>query len=58
VARTARPETDPLPDLGEALWQLGSVRASYFHAWFASCPQATVALFSRPESVRPSGAGL
>jgi cobyrinic acid a,c-diamide synthase len=58
VARTARPDTDPLPDLGEALWQQGSVRASYFHAWFASCPQATVALFSRPESEQPAGVGL
>ncbi|MBK1682782.1 cobyrinate a,c-diamide synthase [Rhodoferax fermentans] len=51
VARTARPDTDPLPDAGEALWQLGSVRASYFHAWFASCPEATVELFSRPAPV-------
>ncbi len=46
VARTARPDTDVLPDAGEALWQQGSVRASYFHAWFASCPAAVVALFS------------
>ncbi|MBT0569214.1 cobyrinate a,c-diamide synthase [Curvibacter sp. CHRR-16] len=28
----------------EALWQQGSVRASYFHAWFASSPAATAAL--------------
>ena len=48
LARTARPDTDPLPDAGEALWQLGSVRASYFHAWFASCPVAVVELFSPP----------
>jgi cobyrinic acid a,c-diamide synthase len=48
VARTARPDTDPQPDAGEALWQHGSVRASYFHAWFASCPQAVVELFSAP----------
>ncbi|MBP9148057.1 MAG: cobyrinate a,c-diamide synthase [Rhodoferax sp.] len=46
VARTARPDTEPLPDAGEALWQQGSVRASYFHAWFASCPAAVVELFS------------
>lgn len=46
VARTARPDTDPLPDAGEALWQQGAVRASYFHAWFPSCPQAVVELFS------------
>ena len=50
VARTARPDTDPLPDAGEALWQQGSVRASYFHAWFPSCPDAVVELFSAPRS--------
>ncbi|MDT8991776.1 cobyrinate a,c-diamide synthase [Curvibacter sp. APW13] len=46
VGRTARPDTDPLPDAGEALWQQGAVRASYFHAWFPSCPQAVVELFT------------
>lgn len=30
----------------EAVYQLGSVRASYFHAWFASCPDATASLFT------------
>lgn len=58
VARTARPDTDPLPDTGEALWQLGSVRASYFHAWFASCPEATVELFSPPGGLQAAGVGL
>jgi cobyrinic acid a,c-diamide synthase len=48
VARTARPNTDPLPHAGEALWQHGSVRASYFHAWFASCPEAVAELFLPP----------
>lgn len=48
MTRTARPDTDPLPDAGEALWQQGSVRASYFHAWFASCTAAVVELFSPP----------
>jgi cobyrinic acid a,c-diamide synthase len=48
LARTARPDTDPLPDAGEALWQQGSVRASYFHAWFPSCPDAVVELFTAP----------
>ncbi|MCM2295215.1 cobyrinate a,c-diamide synthase [Rhodoferax sp.] len=48
VVRTARPDTDPLPDAGEPLWQHGSVRASYFHAWFDSCPDAVVELFSPP----------
>ena len=48
AARTARPDTDPLPDAGEALWQRGAVRASYFHAWFPSCPDAVVELFTAP----------
>ena len=56
VARTARPDTDPLPDAGEALWQHGNLRASYFHAWFASCPAAVVELFSPPGHVLQSGA--
>ncbi|MDO5290590.1 MAG: cobyrinic acid a,c-diamide synthase, partial [Pseudomonadota bacterium] len=30
---------------GEAVYALGAVRASYFHAWFASCPQAVAQLF-------------
>ena len=46
VARTCRPETMPQPGVGEALWQFGSLRASYFHAWFASCPPAAAALFT------------
>jgi cobyrinic acid a,c-diamide synthase len=46
VARTARPDHDPMPDAGEAVWQQGSVRASYFHAWFPSCPEAVVELFT------------
>lgn len=46
VARTARPDHDPMQDAGEALWQQGSVRASYFHAWFPSCPEAVVELFT------------
>jgi cobyrinic acid a,c-diamide synthase len=46
IARTARPDHDPMPDAGEAVWQQGSVRASYFHAWFPSCPEAVVELFT------------
>jgi cobyrinic acid a,c-diamide synthase len=46
VTRTTPPHTDPMPDVGEALWVQGSVRASYFHAWFPSCPDAVVELFS------------
>ncbi|MFZ3127299.1 MAG: cobyrinate a,c-diamide synthase [Rhodoferax sp.] len=44
--RTARPDSDPLPDDGEAVWQQGAVRASYFHAWFPSCPEAAAELFT------------
>ncbi|WP_424894558.1 cobyrinate a,c-diamide synthase [Tepidimonas sp. HKU79] len=29
----------------EAIWRHGPVRASYFHAWFASAPQAAAQLF-------------
>ena len=45
VARTARPQTEPSPQAGEALWQHGAVRASYFHAWFPSSPAAAASLF-------------
>ena len=44
--RTARPDADPLPDAGEAVWEQGPVRASYFHAWFPSCPEAVAELFT------------
>ena len=52
ATRTARPDAEPQPDAGEALWQHESVRASYFHAWFPSCPAAAVALF-KPALLRP-----
>jgi cobyrinic acid a,c-diamide synthase len=48
VARTSRPGTAPAPDAGEAVWQHGAVRASYFHAWFPSCPEAVAELFTAP----------
>jgi cobyrinic acid a,c-diamide synthase len=44
--RTSRSHQEPTPDAGEAVYQQGSIRASYFHAWFASCPAATAALFN------------
>ncbi len=50
-ARTARPGMSPAPDTGESLWVQGSIKASYFHAWFASNPQATAALFSPPSGL-------
>jgi cobyrinic acid a,c-diamide synthase len=34
---------------GEALYVSGAVRASYFHAWFASSPAATARLFSEAQ---------
>ena len=46
--RTARPDSAVSADAGEALWQQGSVRASYFHAWFPSAPDAAAELFGAP----------
>lgn len=47
VAHTARPGATQAVGAraGEALYVHGPVRASYFHAWFASSPQATARLF-------------
>ncbi|MHB1122112.1 MAG: cobyrinate a,c-diamide synthase [Ramlibacter sp.] len=45
AARTARPDASPAAAAGEAFYQHGPVRASYFHAWFASCPEAAASLF-------------
>jgi cobyrinic acid a,c-diamide synthase len=45
ATRTARPDAAVLQDAGEAMWQQGSVRASYFHAWFPSSPAAAAELF-------------
>jgi cobyrinic acid a,c-diamide synthase len=47
--RTTRPDTAQTPHAGEALYQVGPLQASYFHAWFASSPAATVALFKKPQ---------
>ncbi|WP_225785175.1 cobyrinate a,c-diamide synthase [Xenophilus sp. Marseille-Q4582] len=47
-ARSARPGQAPRADAGEALYVQGPVRASYFHAWFASAPDAVVHLFGGP----------
>jgi cobyrinic acid a,c-diamide synthase len=43
--RTARPGCEPTANEGEAVWCQGSVRASYFHAWFPSAPVAAASLF-------------
>lgn len=45
LTRSSRPGAAVQADRGEALYQHGSVRASYFHAWFPSCPSAVAALF-------------
>jgi cobyrinic acid a,c-diamide synthase len=49
-ARTSAPGRPPQANRGEALYQDGVLRASYFHAWFASSPQGTARLFM-PEAV-------
>ena len=48
LAHTVFPDTEPAKAvrIGEPLFRQGSVRASYFHAWFASNPAATASLFS------------
>lgn len=51
--RTARPDCEPVAHAGEALYRLGSIQASYFHAWFASSPAATAALFGFAGEVKP-----
>ncbi len=49
---TARTQAAPGRKLrgdGEALYVLGSVKASYFHAWFASNPAAAAGLFLKDQ---------
>jgi cobyrinic acid a,c-diamide synthase len=43
VARTVK---HPSGDTGEAVYRVGSLTASYFHAYFPSCPGAVAGLFS------------
>jgi cobyrinic acid a,c-diamide synthase len=43
---TTRPSPRALAGPGEPLYEAGSVRASWFHPWFASSPAATASLFS------------
>ena len=45
IARTQAAPGRKLRGEGEALYVAGSVKASYFHAWFASHPAAAAALF-------------
>lgn len=48
VGRTARPEDGADAPSGEAVYRLGAVQASYFHAWFASAPESAARLFLPP----------
>ena len=43
--RTFRPDQSDRAAGGEAVWRVGGVAGSYFHAWFPSCPAAVAALF-------------
>jgi cobyrinic acid a,c-diamide synthase len=45
LARTEAAPGRTLRGVGEALYAAGSVKASYFHAWFASSPAAAARLF-------------
>lgn len=49
VAPTAFTTKHPSGSPGEAIYQNGSLRASYFHAYFPSCPAAAAALFLKSE---------
>ena len=42
-----RAVTHPAGKVGEAIYRSGSLTASYFHAYFPSCPRAVVALLCR-----------
>ena len=44
MGRTSRAGQPVAAGKGEAVYQHGSVHASYFHAWFASHPRAVAAL--------------
>lgn len=54
AGRTSRPGAAVDASAGEALLEHGSVRASYFHAWFPSNPKAAASLFLR----RPAAEAL
>jgi cobyrinic acid a,c-diamide synthase len=42
LARAAR---HPSGDAGEAIYRVGALTATYFHAYFAACPAAVAQLF-------------
>jgi cobyrinic acid a,c-diamide synthase len=47
VAPAAHTVKHPSGATGEALYRVGSLTASYFHAYFPSCPAAVAAMFTR-----------
>jgi cobyrinic acid a,c-diamide synthase len=49
IAPTMHTFKHPSGDAGEAVYRNGSLTASYFHAYFPSCPNAVAALFTRSE---------
>ena len=51
TAKTAPAPGRKLRGEGEALYVAGSVKASYFHAWFPSSPKAAAGLFLKDEHV-------
>ncbi|NHZ83751.1 cobyrinate a,c-diamide synthase [Massilia sp. CCM 8695] len=50
IAPKAHTVKHPSGASGEAVYRAGSLTASYFHAYFPSCPDAVAALFSRSEA--------
>jgi cobyrinic acid a,c-diamide synthase len=46
LAAVARTRTHPYEAPGEPIYRVGTLTASYFHAYFNSCPGAIAALFS------------
>ncbi|MES2483487.1 MAG: cobyrinate a,c-diamide synthase [Pseudomonadota bacterium] len=49
VLARACPQRSGAAGPGEAVYARGALRASYFHAWFPSCPDAAAALFQPGE---------
>jgi len=45
LAPLARAARHPSGDAGEAIYRVGALTASYFHAYFAACPAAVAQLF-------------
>lgn len=52
AARTSAAPGRKLRGEGEALYALGSVKATYFHAWFASDPEAAASLFLKGQRAK------